>query len=147
MADSNISCCLNVFQATPGSVNAVVLVAQCCNLGSGYGILGVRLEYHGYWCLSVLVLVKFAIGYTVLRAAYLVLCCLNLLPPSTKLEEVTFSPVFVCLFVLLSVSRVSLSVFLSLCLLAGYLKMVWMDFTENLWEGGSCAQEEMVKFW
>jgi len=49
-----------------------------------------------------------------------------------------FTPL--CLFV-------GLSVCLSVCLCAGYLKKLWTDSDEILWTGSVCNKDELIRFW
>ena len=54
--------------------------------------------------------------------------CLHLLPLPSKVKEVMFSP-------------------LSVCLCTGYLKKLRTDPDEILWTGSVCDKDELVRFW
>ena len=54
------------------------------------------------------------------------------LPPPPKVKEVMFSPLSVCL---------------SVCLCAGYLKKLLSDLDEILWRGSVCDEDELIRFW
>ena len=49
-----------------------------------------------------------------------------------KVKDIMFSPVSVCL---------------SFCLCAGYLKKLWTDSDEILWTGSLCDKDELIRFW